>query len=115
LRGLVSSGQQDNHDLAALDEIDPVSGPVINPQFRHAVAHRLGIAGVAERQASDADVGAGTGDSVSQSRKPFGVGFSLLDLDYASMYPMGNIFVKRGLWQLVRSNPRPHQKQGSEN
>ena len=106
MRGLVSSGQQDNHDLAALDEIDPVSGPVINPQFRHAVTPRLGIAGVAERQASDADVDAGTGDSVSQTQKPFGVGFSLLDLDHALVYPMGNICVKPMLEQLVSSNPR---------
>jgi hypothetical protein len=54
---------------------------VINPQFRHAIAHRLGITRVAERQAPDADVDAGAGDSVSQSRKPFGVGSkrSLLD------------------------------------
>ncbi|MEY3551234.1 MAG: hypothetical protein RL520_1902, partial [Pseudomonadota bacterium] len=40
------------------------------------------------------------GDSVSQSRKPFGVGFSLLDLHHALMYPMGNIFVKLGLESL---------------
>lgn len=111
MRGLVSSGQQDNQDLAALDEIDPVSGPVINPQFRHAVAHRLGIAGVAERQASDADVDAGTGDTVSQTQKPYGVGFSLLDLDNALMYPMVNTCVKLRLEQLVSSNTRPHQKQ----
>ncbi|MFZ9439758.1 MAG: hypothetical protein ACO260_05610, partial [Hylemonella sp.] len=44
-----------------------------------------------------ADIDAGTGDSVSQSRKPFGVGFSLLDLDHALMYPMGNKLVKLGL------------------
>jgi hypothetical protein len=54
---------------------------VINPQFRDANAHGLGIAGVAERQKPDADVDEGKGDSVSQSRKPFGVGSkrSLLD------------------------------------
>ena len=45
LGGLVASGQQDNHDLAVLDEIDPVSGPVINPQFRDALAIGLGIPG----------------------------------------------------------------------
>jgi hypothetical protein len=83
LSGLVSSGEQYKHDLAALDEIDSVSGPVINLKLKHAIAHKIGIAGVAQRQASDADIDAGTGDSVSQSRKPFSVGFSLLDLDHA--------------------------------
>jgi hypothetical protein len=60
---------------------------VINLQFRDTNAQSLGIAGVAERQAPYADVNAGTGESFSQSRKPFGVGFSLLDVYLASCIP----------------------------
>ena len=39
---------KDNHDLTALNEIDPVSGPVIDPQLRDALANGLGIPGVPE-------------------------------------------------------------------
>ena len=80
-----------------LDEVDPVAGIVITSHF------------VAKRQASDADVDAGTSDSVSQSRKPFVIGFGLLDLDDALMFPMGNICVKLGSEQLVSLNPRSHK------
>jgi hypothetical protein len=54
---------------------------VIDSQLRDALANGLGIPGVPERQAPGADVNASPGDSVSQSRKPFGVGSkrSLLD------------------------------------
>lgn len=87
---------------------------MIDPQLRHAIAHRLGIAGVAKRQAPDADVDAGSGDSVSQSRKPFGVGFGLLDLDHLAMYPVGNELIKSDLRLDVDSNLRPHPKQEVE-
>jgi len=56
---------------------------VIDSQLRDALANGFGIAGVAERQAPDADVNASPGDSVSQTSEPFGVSLSLLDLDHA--------------------------------
>jgi len=82
--GLIRSfGQQDDRNFAALDEIDPVSGPVIDSQLRDALANGLGIPSVPKGQAPDADVNAGASDSVSQTSEPFGVSLSLLDLDHA--------------------------------
>ena len=46
--GAARGCQQDNHDLTALNEIDPVSGPVIDPQLRDTLANGLVIPGVPE-------------------------------------------------------------------
>jgi hypothetical protein len=95
--GLIRSfGQQDDRNFAALDEIDPVSGPVIDSQLRDALANGLGIPCVPERQAPDVDVNATPGDLVSQTSEPFGASLSLLDLDHA---------IERIPWETLPPSP----------
>jgi protein SCO1 len=49
LSPLVATGEKDHDGLAAAYKIDSISGPVVDPQFQHAVAHRLDVAGIAQR------------------------------------------------------------------
>src|SRR6266566_1905266 len=54
LVSLVTTAEQHDNRIAAPDEIHPVARTVINPHLRHAAAHRLHVAGIAEREAADA-------------------------------------------------------------
>src|SRR5580692_4499787 len=59
LAPLVAAAEQDNKPVAAPDEIHPIAGAVVDPHLRHAAAHRLRVAGIAEREATDANGNAG--------------------------------------------------------
>jgi hypothetical protein len=54
LRCLVATAQQQNQRVAVLEVIDPVAGADVEAEFRHAVADRLDVAGVAVREPVDA-------------------------------------------------------------
>ena len=41
---LAAAAEQNDQHRATLDEVQPVSGPVIDPQFGYALAYRLNIA-----------------------------------------------------------------------
>src|SRR3954447_16487963 len=55
----VAAAQQDDDGVAAPDEIHPIAGTVIDPHLRYAAADRFYVAGVAEREAADANRDAG--------------------------------------------------------
>lgn len=63
---LVAAAKQDNDTLSALHEIHPTTGAVINPQFRDAFAHRLGIAKITRFNSSEPNVDARSGNPIFQ-------------------------------------------------
>jgi hypothetical protein len=79
LRALVAAGEQDDERLAPLNEINPISGTVIDPQLRDAMANRPYVARIAKLQAIDAHLDATTCFSVAQAGKPAGEQLGLAD------------------------------------
>lgn len=71
LSAFVATGQQDDQLLATLDEIHPVSGPVIDPQFRDAFGNWLDVARITRREPFDPDQNARPCADVPQAVKPF--------------------------------------------
>src|SRR3954447_20896878 len=85
LGALVASTEQDDHRRAALDEIDPVAGTIVDPKLADALSDRANVAGVAERQAADADVDPGLSLPIAELVEPLGIDERLADFDHEMM------------------------------
>jgi hypothetical protein len=70
LRALVAASQQDDQCRAPLDEIDPIAGPVIDPELRYAFTDRPDITWVAERQSINPYLNPRSRSPVPQCLKP---------------------------------------------
>jgi hypothetical protein len=77
-----STAEQDDDGRTALQEIDPVAGPVVDPHLANAFTDCLHVAGIAEREAVDSYLHSCTSSTVSQFREPLGECRRLDDLDY---------------------------------
>jgi len=53
MAGLVAAAEQNDQQVSALHVIDPVSGSIVDTKFADALADRLAVARIAERQAAD--------------------------------------------------------------
>src|ERR1700739_4366260 len=81
LRVLVASSEQDDESWAALREIDPVTGPIIDPHFGNTTTNRLHIARITYLQPIDAHLNSALCSTVAQPGKPAGKVFSLANFD----------------------------------
>src|SRR4029077_2479669 len=89
LRALVAATNKNDQRRAAADEIDAISGSIVDPQLGNTDADGFGVAGVAERQTSYTDENASPSFTILQPREPAHIGIGLADLDHASLYPVG--------------------------
>src|SRR5215213_1208035 len=89
LRPLVAAAQQDDERLAAADEIDSVTGPIIDPELGDPSADRLRVAEVAERKAPDSNVDSSLRLPVAKPIEPFRIDRRLPNLEHKRMYPIG--------------------------
>jgi len=79
LASLVTAAKQNNDNVAAPDEVDPITRAVVDPHLRHARAHRLHVTGIAQRQTTDSGSDAGARVAIPQPGKPGGEYVSLPD------------------------------------
>src|SRR5262249_25027840 len=89
LRGLVSAGEKDDPHSDALHEIHAITRTVVDPHFRHALAHRLHVAGISNLESIDAGLDARSRTPITQVCEPMREELSLSDLDHRRLYPMG--------------------------
>lgn len=68
----VASGQQDDDRLAFPDEVDAVARAVVDAQFRHSLANRLHIAGIAGGEPLDPGLDTSAPTHVAQVVEPCG-------------------------------------------
>ncbi len=87
LSPLIPSSKQDNNGVSVFREIDSISGTIINPQFRYALADRLNIPWIAQRQTTDMHVNTDLCQPVAQTVKPLGIYVGLAYLDHGLLYP----------------------------
>src|SRR6266851_3229191 len=80
LVSFVATAEQDDHRVAAPDEIHPVAGTVVDPHLRNAATHRLYVTGIAEREAADANGDASACLAIPEPCKPIGKNVGLPDL-----------------------------------
>src|SRR5712692_2807855 len=56
LRALVSTRDEDDERFTAANEVHAISGTVVDPHLRHAAAHRLDVAWIADRQSPNSGI-----------------------------------------------------------
>jgi len=83
LRPLVAAGEQDHDGVAALRDVDPITGPKMHARLRDTLTDRPHVAKVAERHATDAGEDSRSRLTIAQSSEPRGVLLGLTDLDAA--------------------------------
>src|SRR5271155_3832270 len=70
LRRLVAAAGHYHDDIAAPDEIDPISMPIVDSKFAHAVAHRRPITKIPLCDALKTPCNFGHGPRVAQATEP---------------------------------------------
>src|ERR1700716_2995238 len=90
LRSLVPARDQDDQCFATANEVHAIAGTVVDPHLRHAAAHRLHVAGVAERHSPDPGIDARLRSIVVQARQPSRKNLRLSDLGHRPIYSRGS-------------------------
>jgi hypothetical protein len=95
----VTAAEQDDHHVAASDEIHPIARAVVDPHLRHAAAHRPYVTGITEREASDANSDSRTRFAIPQPCKLLGKDVGLSNFYHAIVSYNGHL-VKMPLFSL---------------
>jgi hypothetical protein len=82
LSALVAAAKQNDQEVPALYVIDPVSGAIMDTKLADALANRLYVARIAERQAAHPTGDLRPGPSIPQAGEPLGESPSLADFDH---------------------------------
>jgi len=83
LRRLIATRKQDDIDICHLNEVHAVPGTMIYAKLGNALANRLDVASVPERQPTDTDVDARLRRSIPKRSEPLGVQVGLTNLEHA--------------------------------
>jgi hypothetical protein len=105
LSPLIAAGEQDYERLPALNKIDSVSRAIVDAQLRDSFSHRFDVAGVAQRQATDACIGASPRLPIPQALKPCGIFIGLPDCNYRLIVSYGIQKDKKNLWIIQMTFP----------
>jgi len=82
---LVAAAKHDDQRRASLHEIDPIAGPVVDPQLRKGRPYGFDIAAIAERQTAQTLGYSRCRPSVSQAHQPSRERLGLANLDHVAM------------------------------
>jgi len=82
LRTLVAAAQQDDDLAAAPHEIDPIAGPIIDPQFADALPHRFHISRIPKSQPIKPGRDQGPRPAILEAHSPSPESLCLLEFDH---------------------------------
>jgi hypothetical protein len=97
LRAFVPATQQDDQNTRTLDEVKPVTGPMVDPRLPDTGAHLLYVTEIAQRQASQTDIDASGGGSIPERRNPATERFTFGDFIHAENVTHKLRYVTHGL------------------
>jgi len=94
LRFLVSASQQDDDHSFSPGEINPVTGPTSNPQFRNTFTNRTNITWMSRCETFNTGKDASAPTDVPQAINPLSIRFRLANFEHSSSVSNRIQFVK---------------------